>query len=288
MTFDKDLLSFRISHDWRNCKDPFRIESALRSRQIVSGFASEIDVDSFFPKNVAELVDSVSSLPPESSNLLTNVSMGEESTVVTAERVLRILELWKEMLLLKPDRDTSEPFPTSEAKLFAIHLHLWMTFEKFLRSLSSSLLYLEDDIELPTDFEYEVKQVLSALPRNWDFFNFIIPEEEAHRYKDSLNLPELDLCVNFQRYPGACLLVSRKGARKMLHRFLFAVEILPKDCNLFTAFDVLLSNVRQLPEHNFGVWYLDQNIVTRAFQTYTFTPQSGRAISWRNYHSSWR
>lgn len=281
-------ICYRVLHDYANCRDHFRVESAKRSIDIVSAFATELELKSFFPRSLDELNEAISTLPFEFENILPNSSIGEETFLVTSNRVFTVLELWKKVYALTGSYDTENPYPLSQVKLFAIHLHLWMMLEAFLKSDFTHLIYLEDDIHVPENFQEEAFRLLSVLPSDWDFFNFVIPEEELHRHKPHLDLPGLDVCINYQRYPGACLLISRKGARKLLSHFLLEAEQMPLNIDLSAAFDVTLANCSHPPEHNFQIWFLNQSPRHRKFQTYTYVPQSNKAVGWRNFHSSWR
>lgn len=108
-------------------------------------------------------------------------------------------------------------FKIGELGVFASNYQAWSTF---IDSEYDYLLLFEDDIKLDQDFLSGVKEYISRLPKDWDFFSpFAHWWQKQNNYESSRDdIDDQDICKAYQVWSLASYVVSKNGAIKALDK----------------------------------------------------------------------
>lgn len=91
----------------------------------------------------------------------------------------------------------------------------YIAWKNFLKTNHQYLILMEDDIRHNEDFFPILKEYLNELPANWEFFSFFSPEDQHHKYNDSISLGE-NISYLYQDWSCLCYVLTREGAQKCL------------------------------------------------------------------------
>jgi hypothetical protein len=284
---NKSSTMYVVAHN-PDSSDDFRNYSFDLTRRIADEVAEYTSVPGTYPRSSDDLFHSINQLPESWINVLPNHLLGENSIVVNRERILKLFDLWKRIYnTIYEIPDGSTPLAVREVKRFALHLHLWCALEAFLQSRKQFLLYFEDDITLSPQFAEKVHEVIKVLPKNFDVFNFAVKPDDYKNYQEFLRVGQSAISLNYHCSTGACILISRHGARKMLYEMMF--EAIEKDAGVNTSrnFDMVFSNAHYNSYNHSQGFYLFFPTDGTRFQTYTFVPGSDDAVEVRFGNSIW-
>jgi len=282
----KDFM-YRIAHSPAHA-DSFRNQCAEQIATIMAAHGiAEGNTPQIFPGSEAELNELIAGLPhlPEPASHLDETKDAHERLFVTQEAIAKKRAEWSYIYLNLPPENQILHKNTLSHKRLAMHLNSWLALQDFLNSDYKYYLKFENDVKIQERFVAEAIRVIPLLPVNWDYFNFIVPDNAVKNYQEYLRIRGTDLTKSYQGYPAATMLISRSGAEKYLTRFLDH-KTLDISLNGLRNGDTFVHNCHLYHEGNKLRWQIDLS-ESRTFKTYTYIPNTESPVSWREGHSTW-
>lgn len=272
-------LAYFVGHS-PQCSDPLRNSCYERINMLLAESCSQIQHNQIFLENESALNSLIATLPTEADNLLTNVELREKKHILTQKTVTDMWHFWKESMSSRQNFIHLFGNLDRQLRRFSLTLNYLFAIEAFLLSPYSYLLTFEDDSWLDDNFLYTVRRITNLLPAGWDIFNFVVPEDEKFRYRESFRVHE-EISEIYQTWSAASLLWSRKGARKVLKRLALDFHSFKfGDPNGDQQIDSLISNMILTPPFDsFQLTYYVERGDRRPFQTYTFVPDFQSPVS---------
>lgn len=271
-------LCYRINHDPYS-SDAYRCASYMATRSILDEFAEFIDTEQIFPSSEQELNQKIFQYESYVLNQLN--SFGGIPKISLAEKRGQMLEI------IGGIQGPVKNLYSSERTFgwFAMHLNAIVACLHFLASKYDAIILFEDDIKVSNRIYSELIDLESYLDlHNFDFFNFVVPSDSKTSFRTNLRMGDTHISQTYQCWPGAAILGTRSGVKKLLEVFFSPSS---NDVNDLRPFDTIIHNVSLwlIDEYRRG-WHRDDS-QSRAFKSFTFIPDHPSIVEWRMGHSTY-